>query len=146
MYLLLYCLIILNYGIIVNWNGFGFCWRLDMYVNLVRDRDWIYFVILVVICRYRFFGYIKIIILRIWLIFFRSWFFRIFRLFFIIVFMLVIFLWIVEKFFLYLRFRRVNFFFCVVVICLRRVIILFFKCWIKNLIKLFFEYRLFLIF
>lgn len=91
-------------------------------------------------------GHTKTTILRIWLISFRSWSSRIFRLPSITVFMLVILSWTVEKPSLHSRFRRANSSFCVAAICSRRATILFSKCWIKNLIKSFFEYRSFLTF
>lgn len=145
-YLLSYCLTTSNYGITANWNGSGFGWRLDMHANSVRDRDWTHPVISVVICRHRFPGHTKTTILRIWLISFRSWSSRIFRFPSITVFMLVILSWTVEKPSLHSRFRRANSSFCVAAICSRRATILFSKCWIKNLIKSFFEYRSFLTF
>lgn len=117
-----------------------------MHANSVRDRDWTHPVISVVICRHRFPGHTKTTILRIWLISFRSWSSRIFRLPSITVFMLVILSWTVEKPSLHSRFRRANSSFCVAAICSRRATILFSKCWIKNLIKSFFEYRSFLTF
>lgn len=95
---------------------------------------------------HRFPGHTKTTILRIWLISFRSWSSRIFRLPSITVFMLVILSWTVEKPSLHSRFRRANSSFCVAAICSRRATILFSKCWIKNFIKSFFEYRSFLTF